>query len=115
MSFSPPHKLKNIPEKAQWLGGVGAGSWFYIEKKDENYEISRFSPKGDLECRGVFKTEDSYILSLVAGDQKCSLNKLKKILNTKNISMANPEEVKTHTGYTIGSVSPVGHLNKVKI
>ena len=63
----------------------------------------------------LFKTEDSYILSLVAGDQKCSLNKLKKILNTKNISMANPEEVKTHTGYTIGGVSPVGHLNKVKI
>ena len=38
MSFSPPNKLKNIPEKSQWLGGIGAGSWFYIEKKDENYE-----------------------------------------------------------------------------
>ena len=70
---------------------------------------------GAIVKRLLFKTEDSYILSLVAGDQKCSLNKLKKILNTKNISMANPEEVKTHTGYTIGGVSPVGHLNKVKI
>ena len=29
--------------------------------------------------------------------------------------MANPKEVKTQTGYTIGGVSPVGHLNKVKI
>ena len=29
--------------------------------------------------------------------------------------MAKPEDVKKITGYTIGGVSPVGHLNKVKI
>ena len=29
--------------------------------------------------------------------------------------MASPEEVKAQTGYTIGGVSPVGHLNKIKI
>jgi len=29
--------------------------------------------------------------------------------------MASPEEVKTQTGYTIGGVSPVAHLNKVEI
>ena len=29
--------------------------------------------------------------------------------------MASPEEVKTQTGYTIGGVSPVGHLNKIEI
>ena len=29
--------------------------------------------------------------------------------------MALPEEVKTQTGYTIGGVSPVGHLNKIEI
>jgi len=29
--------------------------------------------------------------------------------------MASPEEVKTQTGYTIGGVSPVGHLNKLEI
>ena len=33
----------------------------------------------------------------------------------KDISMASPEEVKTQTGYTIGGVSPVGHLNKLEI
>ena len=51
----------------------------------------------------------------MAGDKRCSLNKLKKIKNIKDISMASPEEVKTQTGYTIGGVSPVGHLNKVEI
>ncbi len=29
--------------------------------------------------------------------------------------MAHPNDVKKITGYTIGGVSPVGHLNKVKI
>ena len=63
----------------------------------------------------LFKVEDFYILSLIAGDQKCSLNKLKKIINKKEISMASPKDVKIQTGYTIGGVSPVGHLNKIKI
>ena len=63
----------------------------------------------------LFKTGDNFNLCLVAGDKRCSLNKLKKIKNIKDISMASPEEVKTQTGYTIGGVSPVGHLNKLEI
>ncbi len=63
----------------------------------------------------LFKTEDSFILCLVAGDKRCSLDKLKKIKNIKDVSMASPEDVKTQTGYTIGGVSPVGHLIKVEI
>ena len=63
----------------------------------------------------LFKTGDNFTLCLVAGDKRCSINKLKKIKNIKNISMASPEEVKTQTGYTIGGVSPIGHLNEVEI
>jgi len=63
----------------------------------------------------LFKTEDNFILCLVAGDKRCSLNKLKKCTDKKDIKMASPEEVKTQTGYTIGGVSPVGHLNKIEI
>jgi len=63
----------------------------------------------------LFKAKDSFTLCLVAGDKRCSLNKLKKIKNEKDISMASPEEVKTQTGYTIGGVSPVGHLEKIEI
>ncbi len=63
----------------------------------------------------LFKTEDSFTLCLVAGDKRCSLNKLKKIKNKKDISMASPEEVKAQTGYTIGGVSPIGHLNEIEI
>ena len=63
----------------------------------------------------LFRTESTFILCLVAGDKRCSLNKLKKIKDKKDISMASPEEVKTQTGYTIGGVSPVGHLEDIEI
>ena len=63
----------------------------------------------------LFKTDDSFTLCLVAGDKMCSLNKLKKIKNIKVALMASPEEVKTQTGYTIGGVAPIGHLNKMEI
>ena len=63
----------------------------------------------------LFKTGDNFTLCLVAGDKRCSLNRLKKIKNVKDISMASLEEVKTQTGYTIGGVSPIGHVNKIEI
>jgi len=63
----------------------------------------------------LFKAENTFILCLVAGDKRCSLNKLKKIKDKKDISMASPEEVKEQTGYTIGGVSPVGHLEEIEI
>ena len=63
----------------------------------------------------LFRADNSFVLCLVSGDKRCSLNKLKKILNEKDVSMANPEDVKKVTGYTIGGVSPTGHLKKIKI
>ena len=63
----------------------------------------------------LFKTNDSFILCLVAGDKRASLNKIKKIINKKDVSMANPEDVKSQTGYTIGGVSPIGHLKQIDI
>ena len=62
----------------------------------------------------LFKVGDSFILCLVSGDKRCSLNKLKNILNEKDVAMANPEDVKRVTGYTIGGVSPAGHFIKTK-
>ena len=63
----------------------------------------------------LFKTENTFTLCLVAGDRKASLNKIKKNLNIKDASMASADEVKEVTGFTIGGVSPIGHLNKVNI
>ena len=59
MSFSPPKKTKNIPDGAQWLGGIGAGSWFFLSKKSTYYQIKRFSAYGNLECKGLFVVDDN--------------------------------------------------------
>jgi len=63
----------------------------------------------------LFKTENTFKLFLVAGDKKASLNKIKKVLNIRDASLASADEVKNITGFTIGGVSPVGHTNKVSI
>tara|TARA_Y100001958_G_C20929968_1_gene340712 strand:+ start:104 stop:583 length:480 start_codon:yes stop_codon:yes gene_type:complete len=63
----------------------------------------------------LFKAENTFILCLVAGDKKGSLNKIKKIINIKDVSMASADEVKNVTGFTIGGVSPIGHLKKISI
>ena len=63
----------------------------------------------------LFKTENSFTLCLVAGDKRASLNSIKKLLKIKDASMASAEDVKNITGYTIGGVSPVGHLKKIEI
>ena len=63
----------------------------------------------------LFKNGENYFLCLVSGDKRCSLNKLKKFFNSKDLSMASPNDVKEQTGYTIGGVSPIGHTNRLQI
>ena len=62
----------------------------------------------------LFKAGDEFILCLVSGDKRCSLNKLKKITNVKDLSMADAKKVKEVTGFTIGGVSPIGSKNKLE-
>ena len=63
----------------------------------------------------LLRTENGFILCLVSGDKRCSLNKIKKIINLKDVSMANADEVKSQTGFSIGGVSPIAHLKKIPI
>ena len=63
----------------------------------------------------LLKNGKSFLICLVAGDKRCSLNKLKKILNERDVSMANANEVKENTGFSIGGVSPIAHIKKLDI
>ena len=63
----------------------------------------------------LLKTENKFTLFLVPGDKKASLSKIKRILKIKDASMASADEVKNVTGFSIGGVSPVGHINKIDI
>ena len=63
----------------------------------------------------VFKTETEFLVCLISGDNRCSLNKLKKVISKKDVSMASADEVKAQTGFTIGCFSPVCHINNLDI
>ena len=63
----------------------------------------------------LFRTENSFLICLIAGDKRCSLNKLKKVLQKKDVSMANADEVKKNTGFSIGGVAPVAHATSLDI
>jgi len=97
----------------------------FIEKFDSNLKVlvlnntarTAHEAANSLKCEVgaivkslLFRTKNSYLICLVAGDKRCSLNKLKKITKKKDVSMANADEVKKKTGFSIGGVSPVAHL-----
>ena len=63
----------------------------------------------------LFRADGSFLICLIAGDRRCSLNKLKKILQKKDVSMANADQVKENTGFSIGGVAPVAHTKKLDI
>ena len=63
----------------------------------------------------LFRADSSFLICLIAGDRRCSLNKLKKILQKKDVSMANADQVKENTGFSIGGVAPVAHTKKLDI
>ena len=63
----------------------------------------------------VFRADDTFLICLVAGDKRCSLNKLKKVISKKDVCMANADEVKTNTGFSIGGVAPIAHLKQLDI
>ena len=63
----------------------------------------------------VFRADNTFLICLVAGDKRCSLNKLKKIVSKKDVCMANADEVKVNTVFSIGGVAPIAHLKKLNI
>ena len=59
-----PTKPSNISESAQWLGGEVYGSWFEIIKSENQYMITRYSPEGSEECRGLFQITNGVQIDL---------------------------------------------------
>lgn len=60
-TLQAPTKPDCISANAQWLAGEGAGSWFVIKStsKPLYFNVFRYSPSGELECKGVFVQEKS--------------------------------------------------------
>jgi len=60
-------------------------------------------------------SEGEYVMVLVAGPKQISWKALRKYLGQSRITMASEEEVLTVTGYRIGTVSPFGLPNPIRI
>ena len=101
-----------------------------LKKYDENQslivlETSAGTAKEaatSLGCKGgaivkslIFKSNEKYYLCLISGDKRASARKIKSILNVDQLSMASATDVKQVTGFSIGGVSPIGHLNKLNV
>jgi prolyl-tRNA editing enzyme YbaK/EbsC (Cys-tRNA(Pro) deacylase) len=54
------------------------------------------------------KSQDSYIMVLIAGPNQINWKKLRNYLGTSRISMASKLEVHDVTGYDLGAVAPFG-------
>jgi Cys-tRNA(Pro) deacylase len=96
-----------------------------LEKNGIPYQVSEHKPVYTSEqaakVRGVelrtgvkalvLKTDDEdFVISLVAAHRRVDLKKLAKIVGTKRLRLANPQEVLKKTGCEIGSVHPFGNL-----
>ena len=62
--LAPPKRPSMLPENAQWLAGVGAGSWFVLAKEtgttSNTVRITRYSPQGVEECTGLFTSDTPF-------------------------------------------------------
>ncbi len=54
--------------------------------------------------------EDRTILALIAGDRRADPEKIARVVHSASVRLANAEEVRAHTGFAIGGVAPVAHL-----
>jgi len=50
-----PERHPSIPEDAQWLSGEGAGSWFSVKPEGNLLLVTRYSPQGVVECKGLYE------------------------------------------------------------
>ncbi len=100
-----------------------------LDDRKVNYELTVHEPVYTSEqaarIRGVsvktgvkalvLKTyEHRFILVLVTADKRADLEKVAELEGTKNVRLANPQEVFEVTGCEIGSVPPFGHLIELK-
>jgi len=67
------------------------------------------TPLGSIVKSLLFLADGEPVLVLVAGDRRADPGKLKGLLGARRVMIANAEQVKESTGFSIGGVPPVGH------
>jgi prolyl-tRNA editing enzyme YbaK/EbsC (Cys-tRNA(Pro) deacylase) len=64
----------------------------------------------------VFRSGDQAVMALIAGDRQCDLKVLRDDLGLPGKpKRADADFVQAQTGFSIGSVSPLGHLREIPL
>lgn len=52
-SMAEPKRPESVPEPAQWLGGIGEGAWFLLERETNNgtLQVTKYAANGHEEYR----------------------------------------------------------------
>ncbi|MBI2146120.1 hypothetical protein HYU22_02160 [Candidatus Woesearchaeota archaeon] len=96
----------------------------FLDQHQVNYKVIEHSPTPTSEdsarLRGeplkigakalVLKTDDSFLIVVIPANCKLDTKKLKKILHTRNLRFATPDELHEKTGCEKGAVPPFGEL-----
>ena len=64
----------------------------------------------------LFRTDaERYILLAIAGSNKADWGVLRKHLNERRLTLADPSQVAEHTGYVIGAVPPLALPESIRV
>ena len=90
-----------------------------IESEENTHTAQQAAETHGVPVRNIVKSilvkiDSDFVLFLVPGNKKVDLEEKKKEFKTKNIKIANAQEVKNITGYSIGGVPPFGHKGKIR-
>jgi hypothetical protein len=91
-----PVSTKIIPATAQWLSGEGAGSWFNIIEKENQFYISRYNPSGGLECESKFIISNNQSFNINNPYRFGYLSHCRKVLIRQNESIIEFERLEEY-------------------
>jgi len=97
--------IENVRKVMERLEGLDPD--FEVHAKAETVDESvQHSPieRNQIIKTLIFKASDEFIAVMCPGGRRVDEDKLEEIVG--DLRMARPEEVKEHTGYTVGGVSP---------
>jgi len=63
----------------------------------------------------VFSCSDEPVVALIPGNRRADLKAIARIMVVKKVRMADPRRVQEWTGFTVGTVPPVGYLREILV
>ena len=63
----------------------------------------------------VFSAQGEPVVALIPGNRRADMRAIARFWNVKKVRMADPQMVREWTGFTVGAVPPIGHLQKIPV